>query len=128
MINDHKRYYLTPYTNYSYSDLRVTPGVNTTATFKVKNTGKRPGTEIAEVYASLPPGAEEPPKRLVGWSKLALQPGESKQVTVSIDPKYQSVFDESANAWKLLPGSYGFMAGGSSQDLPLKINHRAALA
>jgi beta-glucosidase len=55
----------------------------------------------------------------VGWSRVTLAPGESKQVSVAIDPKYLSIFDESADKWKLVPGSYTFMVGGSSQDLPL---------
>jgi beta-glucosidase len=88
--------------------------------FLVKNTGTRSGEEIAEVYAALPANAGEPPKRLVGWSKVSLQPGESKQVSVTVPAKYLSVFDEHENAWKLTPGSYTFLAGGSSQDLPLK--------
>ena len=107
------------YTTYSYSDLKVQPGDQTTVSFTVKNTGSRAGAEIAEVYAALPADANEPPKRLVGWSKVPLNPGESKHVSVTIDPKYLSIFDVTANAWKLLPGSYSFMVGGSSQDLPL---------
>ena len=107
------------YTTYSYSDLQVNPGPSTTVTFKVTNSGSRAGAEIAEVYAALPASAEEPPKRLVGWSKVHLEPGESKQVSVAVDPKYLSIFDEAGNKWKLLPGSYTFMVGGSSQDLPL---------
>jgi beta-glucosidase len=85
----------------------------------VKNTGSRAGSEIAEVFAALPSGSGEPPKRLVGWSKVHLEPGASTQVSVSIDALYLSVFDESADGWKLIPGSYTFMVGGSSQGLPL---------
>jgi beta-glucosidase len=107
------------YTTYSYSDLQVTPGSPATVTFKVTNTGSRAGSEIAEVYAALPASAEEPPKRLVGWSKVMLAPGESKEVTVTVDQKYLSIFDEAGDHWKLVPGSYNFMVGGSSQDLPL---------
>jgi beta-glucosidase len=107
------------YTTYSYSDLQVTPGASTTVTFKVTNTGSRAGTEIAEVYAALPADAQEPPKRLVGWSRVSLAPGESKEVSVAIDPKYLSIFDEAGDKWKLVSGSYTFMAGGSSQDLSL---------
>ena len=67
------------YTTYSYSGLKVTPGAaGTTVTFSVKNTGKRAGVEIAEVYAALPASAEEPPKRLVGWSRVALGPANQK--------------------------------------------------
>jgi beta-glucosidase len=89
-------------------------------TFTVTNTGSRSGAEIAEVYASLPASASEPPKRLVGWSKIKLNPGESKEVTVEVDPKYLSVFNVEKNGWQLIPGEYQFMVGGSSQDLPLK--------
>ena len=95
------------------------PGNGATVSFEVKNTGSRAGAEIAQVYASLPASAGEPPKRLVGWSKVELKPGESKQVELSIDPKYLSIFDETSNSWKLTPGTYGFMVGGSSQNLPL---------
>jgi beta-glucosidase len=107
------------YTTYSYSDLQVNPGSSTTVTFKVTNSGSRAGVEVAEVYAALPASAEEPPKRLVGWSRVSLAPGESKEVSVAIDPKYLSIFDEAGNKWKLVPGSYSFMVGGSSQELPL---------
>ena len=107
------------YTTYGYSGLKVTPGTETTVTFTVKNTGSRAGVEIAEVYAGLPAAAGEPPKRLVGWSRVKLNPGESREVSVSVDPKYLSIFDEAADGWKLLPGEYSFMVGGSSQVLPL---------
>jgi beta-glucosidase len=112
------------YTTYSYAGLNVTPGKETAVSFTVKNTGSRAGMEIAEVYAGLPASAAEPPKRLVGWSKVRLNPGESREVTVRVDPKYLSVFDESTDGWKLVPGSYSFLVGGSSQDLPLteKVN------
>jgi len=87
--------------------------------FTVKNTGNRAGGEIAEVYAALPADAGEPPKRLVGWSKVWLNAGESKYVSVRVDPKYLSIYDEAASGWKLVPGAYTFMVGGSSQNLPL---------
>src|SRR4029077_17229922 len=108
------------YTTYSYSNLKVTPGKNPRVTFTVTNTGNRAGAEVAEVYASLPAAAAEPPKRLVGFSKIKLNGGESKEVTVDVDPKYLSIFNVERNGWQLLPGEYGFMVGGSSQSLPLK--------
>ncbi len=108
------------YTSYEYSDLKVTSGQEPTVSFTVKNAGTRAGAEIAEVYVALPAAAGEPPKRLAGWSKLQLKAGESKQVSVAINPRELSIFDESSNGWKQLPGHYTFMVGGSSQDLPLK--------
>jgi len=108
------------YTTYMYSNLRVTAGKNPQVTFTVTNTGNRAGAEVAEVYASLPAAAAEPPKRLVGWSKLPLKPGESKEVTVDVNGKYLSIFDVKQHGWHLVPGDYNFMVGGSSQNLPLK--------
>jgi beta-glucosidase len=107
------------YTSYGYSKLKVAVGNDTSVTFTVKNNGKRAGTEIAQVYVALPAEANEPPKRLVGWSRVLLNPGESKEVTVTIPTKYLAVYDEAASSWKLIPGSYTFMAGGSSQELPV---------
>jgi len=107
------------YTTYSYSDLKVSGDHEPTVRFSVKNTGSRAGSEIAEIYASLPEGSGEPPKRLIGWSKVALAPGESKEVSVTIDPKYLSIYDVDANAWKLLPGGYTIQVGGSSNALDL---------
>jgi beta-glucosidase len=106
------------YTTYAYSNLKV-DSTQKTATFTVKNTGKRAGTEIAQVYATLPEAAGEPFKRLVGWQRVELAPGESKTVTVAVDPRVISVFDEQKNAWSLLPGAYKIVAGPSSSQTPL---------
>jgi len=108
------------YTSYSYSGLSVTSANKVKVTFTVANTGARAGAEIAEVYAALPASTQEPPKRLVGWSKVKLEPGEKRTVTLEIEPKYLSIFDEAKDAWSLVPGEYTFLVGGSSQDLPLQ--------
>jgi beta-glucosidase len=108
------------YTTYSYSALKITLGKNVNVSFTLTNSGSRAGAEIAEVYAALPASAGEPPKRLVGWSKIRLNPGESKDVTVDIDSEYLSIFNVDKNGWELVPGDYTIMVGGSSQDLPLK--------
>jgi len=85
----------------------------------VRNTGKRAGTEIVEVYAGLPTAAGEPPKRLMAWDKVALAAGESKTVTLPLDPKFLSIFDEQKDDWDLLPGEYKIFVGGSSGNTPL---------
>ncbi len=107
------------YTTFAYSGLTVNPGDSTTVSFTVKNTGQRAGAETAQVYASLPEAAGEPPKRLVGWSKVELAPGESKQITVPVSRDRLTVFDEASDSWKLVPGQYEIRVGGSSQNLPL---------
>jgi beta-glucosidase len=108
------------YTTYNYSDLKVSHGKTVRLSFKVTNTGNRAGAEIAEVYAALPENAGEPPKRLVGWSKIKLNAGESKEVVIEVDPEYLSIFNVERDAWQLVPGDYRFLVGGSSQSLPLK--------
>jgi len=104
------------YTTYAYSGLKASVD---SVTFTVRNTGKRAGAEIAQVYAGLPPAAQEPPKRLVAWEKIPLAPGESKTVTLKIDPKYLSIFNEQKDDWEFLPGEYKFFVGGSSRSTPL---------
>ena len=113
------------YTSYAYSNLNVSGGKEVTVTFTVKNTGQRSGEEIAEVYAALPAGAGEPPKRLVGFSKVHLNAGESTEVSVKIDPRFLSVYNESKDAWELTPGSYSILVGGSSRICPSGQNRSA---
>jgi beta-glucosidase len=108
------------YTTFAYSDLHVTGGAKPQVRFTVKNTGAKSGAEVAELYAMLPSAAKEPPKRLVGYEKLVLAPGESRQVTIGVDPLFLTVYDEQENHLRVLPGRYSFAAGGSSQSLPLK--------
>ena len=106
------------YTTYDYSNLK-TDNAQRTVSFAVKNKGKRAGAEIAQVYATIPESAGEPFKRLVGWQRIELAPGESKTVTIAIDPRVMSVFDEQKNGWSLLPGAYKIFAGPSSAETPL---------
>lgn len=106
------------YTTYSYSDLKA-DSAGKTVSFAVKNTGTRAGTEIAQVYAVLPAAAGEPFKRLVGWQRVELAPGESKTVSVTVDPQMLSIFNEQKNGWELLPGEYKVLAGPSSAETPL---------
>ncbi len=107
------------YTTFAYSGLRVSRGSAVEVSFEVRNTGNREGQEIAEVYATLPAGTQEPPRRLVGWSKVDLQPGETKTVSFEVRPLYLSIFNTARNKWKLVSGTYKVWVGGSERDLPL---------
>jgi beta-glucosidase len=106
------------YTTYAYADLKV-DAQQKTVSFSVKNTGSRAGTEIAQVYAALPSAAVEPFKRLIGWQRVTLAAGETKQVTLNIDPLYLSIFNVQKNSFELLAGDYKIYLGGSSSDTPL---------
>lgn len=67
--------------------------------------------------AGSPEAAGEPPKRLIGWTRVDLAFAEQK--TVAVDRDRLSVYDEASDSWKLVPGNYNAQVGGSSRDLPL---------
>jgi beta-glucosidase len=100
------------YTTFHYSGLRVSVDGGVSVNFTIKNTANRAGAEVAEVYASFPPSAGEPPKRLIGWQKAQLNPGESKQVSLKIQTQYLSILDIDKDQWSLVPGEYTFFVGG----------------
>jgi beta-glucosidase len=106
------------YTSFAYSALSVDSAAKT-ARFTVRNTGTRAGTEIAEVYATLPKGSDETFQRLAGFARITLDPGKSQTVTVSIDPRVLQTYDETAARWNLATGSYQILVGPSSGNTPL---------
>ncbi len=106
------------YTSFQYSGLTVAPDGGS-ARMTVKNVGPVKGAEVAELYAQLPDSAGEP-KRLLGWRKVELNPGESRTIDIPVDGLYLSIWDEALNKFVRPSGSYVMMGGGSSVDLPLK--------
>ena len=107
------------YTTFSYSNLKVGKD-GESVTLTVKNTGARAGAEVAEVYATLPQSAGEPWNRLIAYKKIELAPGESKTVTMDVDPTYESIWDVAGKRWTRPSGEYKVMAGPSSSELPLE--------
>ena len=106
------------YTTYAYDRLKI-DDAQRAVSFSVKNTGTRSGVEIAQVYVALPAAAGESFHRLAGWSRVELQPGESKVVTVAIHPDILPVYDEAKSGWTLLPGTYKVSVGPSSASASL---------
>jgi len=106
------------YTSFAFSDLVVTPtGTGASVAVTVTNTGQRAGGEVAQVYLEFPETAGEPPLQLKGFEKVALEPGESRTVTVDLDERAFSIW--AASGWTVTPGCYRVHVGGSSVDLPL---------
>ncbi|MBB5685940.1 beta-glucosidase family protein [Sphingobium boeckii] len=89
--------------------------------FKIRNTGKVAGAEVAQLYLAFPKGSGEPPKRLVGFEKLWLQPGQKKQVEIILDPAASNhpfgIFDSARQSWVTPGGAYTLMLGTSSADI-----------
>jgi beta-glucosidase len=107
------------YTTFQYSNLKVGHD-GSSVTLTVTNTGARAGADIAEVYVTLPASAGESWKRLIGYRKVELAPGESKTVTMDVDPIYVSIWDVAGKHWTRPSGEYHVMAGASSSETPLE--------
>ena len=107
------------YTGYAYSDMQV---AGDEVSFDVRNTGARAGVEIAQLYATPPAAAGEPFRHLVGWERVSLAPGESKRVSIRLDRRAVSVFDETSNAWRFVGGAYSLQAAPSSASTPLQVS------
>lgn len=89
----------------------------------VKNTGAKTGSEVVQVYVGLPaaPGYKQPPKRLVGFSKVELAAGASKEVTLTIDPAASnhplSYWNTNTNLWTTPKGTFKVYVGNSSRNV-----------
>ncbi len=106
------------YTTFGFRDLEVRPrGRGAVLAFTVRNTGDRAGSAVPQVYVSLPPSTGEPPKRLAGFAKVRLAPGESRRLVVRLDRR---AFAYWHRGWAVAPGRYGIAVGPSSRDLPLR--------
>jgi beta-glucosidase len=115
------------YTSFALSSFaapkKVTAGQPVKISFLVQNTGRRRGAEVPQLYVEFPVAAGEPPKRLVGFEKVWLKPGEKRLVAISIDPAAPNhpfgVFDSATQKWKTPSGTYRLMLGTSSADIKL---------
>ena len=94
------------YTRFEFSNLKLQVSDDQlSASFQVRNTGKRAGAAVPQLYVQLPDG-HATPLRLVGWQKLELQPGESRSVTVQAEPRTLANFDTNSQQWKIAAGRY----------------------
>ena len=110
------------YTTFGYDSLQVSgeENGNVVVRFRIKNTGQREGSEVAQVYvadrhASVP----RPPKELKGFAKLALKPDESRLATVTLDRDAFSFWHPQKKVWVVEPGEFAILVGASSRDIRL---------
>lgn len=112
------------YTTFEYSDLTISPRIitpNETATvrLKVTNTGKRAGDEVVQLYTrDVLSSVTTYEKNLAGFERVHLAPGETKEVTFTIDRKQLELLDADMK-WVVEPGDFVLMAGASSEDIRL---------
>jgi beta-glucosidase len=113
------------YTTFSFANLvvpqTVKVGGTASVSFDVTNTGSVAGAEVAQLYVS-EPGAKvkRPERELKGFEKVRLAPGETKHVTLNLDARSFSYWDESAKGWKMDAGKFVIHVGDSSESTPLE--------
>lgn len=110
------------YTTFLYENLQLEKGDNqsVTATVTVRNTGSRSGAEVMQLYVKdVECSVERPDKELKGFQKIMLQPGESKDIIITLPVDAFRFFDEKKMEWVLEHGKFQIMAGGSSRDIRL---------
>jgi beta-glucosidase len=111
------------YTPFKITNLRadkheMTRDGKITFTANVKNTGKRKGSEVVQLYindvkSSLP----RPLKELKGFAKVSLDPGESKDVSITIDNTSLSFYDDKKSEWISESGAFNALIGNSSDNI-----------
>jgi len=116
------------YTSFSFGKLEA-PALATIGTidpkgipvsFDVTNTGSVAGAEVAQLYVSDPSAkATRPERELKGFEKVRLAPGETKHITLTLDARAFSYWDESAHKWTIDPGKFVIHVGDSSENTPL---------
>ncbi|EJD54489.1 glycoside hydrolase family 3 protein [Auricularia subglabra TFB-10046 SS5] len=89
-------------------------------TFILKNTGKKSGIEIAQLYLHHPASSGEPPSVLKGFEAVDLKPGQSKVVTITLSAHSLSYWDTAAQGWRKSGSKIGISVGASSRDFRLK--------
>ncbi|MDE6612871.1 MAG: glycoside hydrolase family 3 C-terminal domain-containing protein, partial [Muribaculaceae bacterium] len=105
------------YTTFSYGKPRYSDG---RLTVTVKNTGKRDGTEVVQMYMRRPADKEGPNKSLRGYARVDLKAGESRQVTLDVPRETFESWDETSQRMAVIPGEYELMVGGSSDNKALR--------
>ena len=114
------------YTKFDYRDLavapaKVAPGGAVQVSLTVRNRGARAGAEVVQLYLhDVQASVDRPPKELKGFRRVALAPGESRRVTLTVDQAAMSFFDPKKDDWVAEPGAFEVLVGASSADIRLK--------
>lgn len=111
------------YSSFEYSDGKIeTLPYGYLVKFTVKNTGKSPASEVAQVYVSCSGGSVERPSReLKGYEKVSLAPGESRNVSILLTSGSFARYSTAEHDWVVDKGSYKVIVGRSSADTGIEL-------
>ena len=114
------------YTTFEYANLRTSADSvkatgEITVSVEIRNTGKRAGDEVAQMYVKhLDSGVERPVKELRGFERIRLQPGETKTVRMPLKGGELTYWDTATQSFVVEPGKINIMLGSSSADVRLE--------
>jgi len=113
------------YTTFAFSRLTVSQPTTTSlgsvrVGVDVRNTGRRAGADVVQLYVGDPAATGEPSSQLKGFQKVSLRPGQTKHVTLTVPATAFRTWDTTTHAWKVADGSYRLMVGDASDHLPLR--------
>jgi beta-glucosidase len=111
------------YSRFAYKGLKADLRDGTlSVSLTVANTGKRAAADVPQIYVAAPQAAGwEAPKRLAGWDKVALKPGQSRTVTVPVDPRTLATYDPAGRLWRIRAGTYTVAVGSAADALGPKV-------
>lgn len=125
------------YTTFAYKGLRISPTrlsrgeaprLKVQVECAVRNTGRRAGAEIAQLYVGMPSSTAvpEPPEQLKAFARVMLRPGQTTPIRFLLDARSFSYWDTTGNRWAIRPGEYRILVGSSSRDIRLRGTVRVA--
>jgi beta-glucosidase len=106
------------YTSFAYANLLVDDGEALAVSLDVTNTGERAGADVVQLYLTEAGG--KPTSRLLGWAKVSLEPGETRSLTITAEPRLLANWDLDAAGWRIADGVYGIAIGTSATTLVLR--------
>ena len=115
------------YTTFSLGKLKsdkkeMTQDDQITFTLPVTNTGKVAGAETIQLYIhDVKASVDRPYKELKAFQKVYLQPGETREVSLTIDRRALSFYSEARSEWVAEPGAFEALVGTASDRLPLRL-------
>lgn len=108
------------YTTFAYDALAVDlAGQRIEVRLSVTNTGLRSGRETVQIYVSAPDGSRvaRPPRELRGFAQVDLEPGQSREVSITFERGDLAYYSEREAGWFVEAGTYTVEAGASSRDI-----------